>query len=236
MNVLITGNSSGLGLGLTRQLLAQDAIVWGLSRSGCPIHDDDGLRDRKVDLANLNAIPEALDRLLSDCLRLDLLVLNAGILGRIQPLHSTDVHDLEHMMRINVWANKVILDWFIERQIPVGQVVAISSGAGHNLSYGWGGYAMSKSSLNDLIALYAPEMPDSHLTALAPGLVDTGMQDYLCGDVDAGEYPSVQKLKDARGTDAMPTADQAAGRILGLLEKLKNGKSGQFVDVRTLDD
>lgn len=236
MNVLITGNSSGLGLGLTRQLLAQDAIVWGLSRSGCPIHDDDGLRDRKVDLANLNAIPEALDRLLSDCLRLDLLVLNAGILGRIQPLHSTDVHDLEHMMRINVWANKVILDWFIERQIPVGQVVAISSGAGHNLSYGWGGYAMSKSSLNDLIALYAPEMPDSHLTALAPGLVDTGMQDYLCGDVDAGEYPSVQKLKDARGTDAMPTADQAAGRILGLLEKLKNGESGQFVDVRTLDD
>ena len=151
MNVLITGNSSGLGLGLTRQLLAQDAIVWGLSRSGCPIHDDDGLRDRKVDLANLNAIPEALDRLLSDCLRLDLLVLNAGILGRIQPLHSTDVHDLEHMMRINVWANKVILDWFIERQIPVGQVVAISSGAGHNLSYGWGGYAMSKSSLNVLL-------------------------------------------------------------------------------------
>jgi benzil reductase ((S)-benzoin forming) len=236
MNVLITGNSSGLGLGLTRRLLDQDAIVWGLSRSGCPIHDDDGLRDRKVDLANLNALPEALDRLLSDCLRLDLLVLNAGILGRIQELHTTDVHDLEHLFRINVWCNKIILDWFIERQIPVAQVVAISSGAGRNLSYGWGGYAMSKSSLDDLIALYAHEMPDSHLTSLAPGLVDTGMQDYLCGNVDSSDFPSVQKLKDARGTENMPTPEQSAGQILGLLDRLKEGESGQFVDVRTLDD
>lgn len=236
MNVLITGNSSGLGLGLTRRLLDQDAIVWGMSRSGCPIHDDDGLRDRKVDLGNLNAIPEAMDRLLSDCLRLDLLVLNAGILGRIQDFHTTDVHDVEHLFRINVWANKVILDWFIERQIPVEQVIAISSGAGHNLSHGWGAYAMSKSSLDDLVALYAHEMPDTHLTSLAPGLVDTDMQDYLCGDVDSEEFPSVQKLKDARGTDAMPSPEQSAEQILGLLETLKDGDSGQFVDVRNLDD
>lgn len=236
MNVLITGNSSGLGLGLTKKLLAQEAIVWGMSRSGCPIHDDDGLRDRKVDLGNLNAIPEAMDRLLSDCLRLDLLVLNAGILGRIQDLHTTDIHDVEHLFRINVWANKMILDWFIERQIPVEQVVAISSGAGHNLSYGWGGYAMSKSSLNDLVALYAHEMPDTHLTAFAPGLVDTEMQDYLCGEVDSDEFPSVQKLKDARGTDAMPSPDDSAKQILDLLEKLKEGESGQFVDIRTMDD
>lgn len=235
MNVLITGNSSGLGLGLTRRLLDQDAIVWGLSRSGCPIHDDEGLRDRKVDLANLNALPDALDRLLSDCLRLDLLVLNAGILGRIQELHSTDVHDLEHLFRINVWSNKIILDWFIERQIPVDQVVAISSGAGRNLSYGWGGYAMSKASLDALIALYAHEMPDTHLTSLAPGLVDTAMQDYLCGHVDAEDFPSVQKLKDARGTENMPSPEQSAEQILGLLDRLKEGESGQFVDVRMLD-
>ncbi|MEM7054084.1 MAG: SDR family NAD(P)-dependent oxidoreductase [Pseudomonadota bacterium] len=233
MNVLITGNSSGLGLGLTKQLLARDAIVWGMSRRGCPLQDE-GLRDRKHDLANLTTLPEALERLLSDCLRLDLVILNAGILGRIQPISETHMAELEHLMRINVWANKVILDWLIERQLPATQIVAISSGAGHNLSYGWGGYALSKSLLNDLIALYAHEMSDSHLTALAPGLVDTGMQDYLCEHVDTEEYPSVQKLVNARGSEAMPDPDQAATRILDLMEKLNKGPSGQFTDLRNV--
>ncbi|MDT8438470.1 MAG: SDR family NAD(P)-dependent oxidoreductase [Wenzhouxiangellaceae bacterium] len=236
MNVLITGNSSGLGLGLTRKLLERDAIVWGLSRRGCPIHDNDGLRDRQVDLGNLGNLEHHLERLLSDCLRLDLVVLNAGILGRIREISDTDVHDLEHMMRVNVWANKVILDWLIERAIPVGQVVAISSGAAVNMNYGWGGYSLSKAALNNLVSLYAQEMPDTHLTALAPGLVDTAMQDYLCGEVDSSEFPSVQKLIDARGTENMPDGEAAAEHILSLLERLREGPSGEFVDIRQLPD
>lgn len=237
MNVLITGNSSGLGLGLTEALMERQAIVWGMSRRGCPLKArfDDVIRDRRQDLGQLSTLSEGLDRLLSDCLRLDLVILNAGLLGRIQDIHLTDVHDLEHLMRVNVWANKIILDWLIERQIPVEQIVAISSGAAVNMNYGWGGYSLSKAALNNLIQLYAPEMTDTHLSALAPGLVDTGMQDYLCGEVDSEEFPSVQKLKDARGTDRMPSARQAAETILDLLAGLReNHPSGAFVDVRHL--
>lgn len=237
MNVLITGNSSGLGLGLTEALMEQDATVWGLSRSGCPLKSkyDDALRDRQQDLGNLNTLEDGLERLLSDCLRLDLVVLNAGTLGRIQEISHTDVHDLEHLMRVNVWSNKLILDWLIERQIPVDQIIAISSGAAVNMNYGWGGYSLSKAALNNLVQLYAPEMPDTHLTAYAPGLVDTGMQDYLCDEVDSDEFPSVQKLKDARGTDDMPSPRQAADRLLELLDDLReNHESGSFVDVRSL--
>lgn len=237
MNVFITGNSSGLGLGLTEALLDRDAIVWGMSRRGCPLmdHDDEGLRDRKQDLGTLNTIDEGLERLLSDCLRLDLVILNAGILGRIQEISHTDVHDLEHMMRINVWANKVILDWLIERQIPVDQVVAISSGAAVNMNYGWGGYSLSKAALNNLIQLYAPEMPDTHLISFAPGLIDTGMQDYICDEVDSDDFPSVQKLKDARGTKDMPKPREAADTILDLLDTLKSDyESGAFVDIRNM--
>ncbi|RFF31211.1 SDR family NAD(P)-dependent oxidoreductase [Wenzhouxiangella sediminis] len=237
MNVFITGNSSGLGLGLTEALLDRDAIVWGMSRRGCPLaeHQDDGIRDRKQDIGNLNHLEEGLDRLLSDCLRLDLVVLNAGMLGRIQEIAHTDVHDLEHMMRVNVWANKMILDWFIERQIPIDQVVAISSGAAVNMNYGWGGYSLSKAALNNLIKLYAPEMPDTHLISLAPGLVETGMQDYIRDEVDSEEFPSVQKLKEARGTENMPKPREAADRILDLLDDLReNHESGDFVDLRNL--
>jgi benzil reductase ((S)-benzoin forming) len=237
MNVFITGNSSGLGLGLTEELMDRDGIVWGMSRSGCPLKSrfDDALRDRRQDLGTLNTLEDGLDQLLSDCLRLDLVVLNAGILGRIQDLSSTDVHDLEHMMRVNVWSNKIIFDWLIERQIPVSQIIAISSGAAVNMNHGWGGYSISKAALNNLVQLYAPELPDTHLTALAPGLIDTGMQDYLCAEVDSEEFPSVQKLKDARGTDQMPGPRDAARQILDLLDGLRsNHESGSFVDIRKL--
>jgi len=237
MNVFITGNSSGLGLGLTEALLERDAIVWGMSRRGCPLaaHDEEGIRDRKQDIGNLNHLEEGLERLLSDCLRLDLVVLNAGMLGRIQEISHADVHDLEHIMRVNVWANKMILDWLIERQIPVDQVVAISSGAAVNMNYGWGGYSLSKAALNNLVRLYAPEMPDTHLVSLAPGLIETGMQDYIRDEVDSEEFPSVQRLKDARGTDGMPKPREAAGIILDLLDDLReNHESGEFVDLRNL--
>jgi len=207
-----------------------------MSRRGCPLADDEGLHDRRFDLSNLNTLPEALERLLADCMRLDLVVLNAGILGRIHEISETDVHDLEHMMRVNVWSNKVILDWIIENRLPVDQVVAISSGAAVNMHYGWGGYSLSKSLLNDLIRLYAHEMPDTHLSALAPGLVDTAMQDYLCGEVDSEEFPSVQKLKDARGSDAMPEPRKAAEQVLDVLDTLRKGDSGRFVDIRDIGD
>lgn len=236
MNILITGNSNGLGLGFTEALLEREATVWGMSRRGCPISGNDGLRDRPQDIGNLNTLEEGLNRLLSDCLRLDLVILNAAILGRIQDISSTDVHDLEHMMRVNVWANKVILDWLIERQIPVDQVLAISSGAAVNMHYGWGGYSLSKAALNNLVALYAHEMPDTHLTAFAPGLVDTTMQDYLCDEVDSEEFPSIQKIKEARATKNMPKPKPAAERILGLLDELKKGESGRFVDIRKMGE
>ena len=235
MNVFITGNSSGLGLGFTEALMDRESLVWGMSRRGCPLKSryDDVIRDQQQDLGDLNKLQDGLDQLLSDCQRLDLVILNAGLLGRIQDIADTDVHDLEHLMRVNVWSNKLILDWLIERQIPVDQIVAISSGAAVNMNYGWGGYSLSKAALNNLIQLYAHEMPDTHLLALAPGLIDTAMQDYLCGEVDSADYPSVQKLKDARGTEHMPTPGKAAESILDLLPDLrKQTPSGGFVDIR----
>ena len=240
MNVLITGNSSGLGLGLTEAFLDNGAIVRGLSRRGCPLKSNHGpydnvLRDQQVDLSDLNKIETALESVLSDTYRLDLLVLNAGLLGKIEPLHQTDVHDLEHLYRVNVWSNKVILDWLIKHHFAVDQVVAISSGAAINMHYGWGGYALSKASINHLVSLYAKEMPETHLMAYAPGLIETDMQSYLCEEVDRSQFPSVERLIQARGTENMPSASVAAKRLIELLPVLKaDYPSGSFVDVRHL--
>ena len=139
-------------------------------------------------------------------------------------------------MDINVWANKGILDRLHDPGPSPDQIILMSSGAAVNGHRGWGAYSLSKAALNMLAKLYAHEFPESHLTALAPGLVDTGMQDYLCDpqQVDAGRFPSIEKLRLARATGAMPDPAQAGRRIADLVLKLRSGPSGAFVDVRDL--
>ena len=235
-HVLITGNSSGIGRAFTEQYLARGAQVYGLSRRGFG-GQHARLHDIRCDLGRLELIPTALDALLDGVTRLDLVLLNAGILGEIRELHQTSMESIERVMAINVWANKVLLDWLIAQRIEVGQIVLISSGAAVVGGKGWGAYSLSKATLNMLTQLYAHEFPNSHLSAVAPGLVDTAMQDYLCDEktVDGERYPSLQRLRAARGSDAMPQPGDAAARIIGQLERIRREMpSGAFVDIRDL--
>lgn len=229
--IFITGNSQGLGLGLSRYFLQQGDQLFSLSRSACPLQHE-RLIHQIQDLSQLDEIDTVLQRLLPDSL--DLVILNAGILGQIKDLADTGLHELRQIMDINVWANKVIIDHLIKHAIPVRQLVLISSGAAVNGNRGWGGYAMSKASLNMLAQLYAHEMPQTHITALAPGLIQTRMQDYLCQDVDSQRFPSIARLASAYHTDDMPEIDEAARLVAASFLQCLTFKSGSFVDIRTL--
>ena len=234
-SILVTGHSSGLGRGFTEVYLQRGWRVYGLSRRGSDDLAGD-LHEVGCDLADADAVAPALERLLGGVGRLDVAILNAGVLGPIRDLAATPVATLEEVLRINVWANKRILDWLLARSLPVGQVVLISSGAARIGHQGWGAYALSKATLNMLTQLYAHEFPDSQLLAVAPGLVDTAMQAELCDPArtDATRFPSVQRLRAARGTEAMPDPRTAAQRIADLLPELRERPSGSFLDVRDL--
>ncbi|MDH3638778.1 MAG: alcohol dehydrogenase, partial [Gammaproteobacteria bacterium] len=99
-----------------------------------------------------------------------------------------------------------------------------------------GSYSLSKATLNMLAKLYAHEFSDTHIAAFAPGLIDTAMQDYLCDErnVDAQRFPSVTKLRKARGTENMPTPSRAADLIAACLPELKHHPSGVFLDIRSM--
>lgn len=233
-SALITGNSSGLGLGLTRVLAADGAAVYGMSRRGCP---DDGVAgDVQIDLADFDAIPEAMDRLLQGVTRLDLVILNAGLLGHIQRMPDAPMDELRLLMDVNTFANKVILDRLLTREIAVGQIVAISSGAAVFGNAGWSGYSLSKAALNMLMQLYSHEFPGVPVHSLAPGLIDTAMQDYLCDEADSETFTALQRLKAARGTRTMPEPETAARDIFDVLPRLREQPSGSFVDIRALND
>ena len=233
-NILITGNSSGIGYGLTQVYLERGWSVYGLSRRGS-IDLPGNLLDVRCDLCDFPAAEIALTELLSNVEKLHLVILNAGILGVIRELHDTPISDIKSVMDINVWANKAIMDWLHGSGIEIDQIIFMSSGAAVNASKGWGGYALSKAALNMLAKLYVHEFPDTHITAFAPGIVHTPMLDEINRDVDACIFPSAKVLQDAISTRSIPNPREAGQRLADVFEKLPAYPSGSFLDIRTMD-
>jgi len=234
--LFVTGHRRGLGRGFIAAGLARDWRCYGVSRQVSATATA-GLHEANCDLADPAALAPALEELLAGVSRIELVILNAGLLGPIRDLSATPMAEIERVMQVNVWANKRILDWLLERGLPVDAVLMISSGAAVIGQRGWGAYALSKATLNMLAQLYAHEFPATRLVALAPGLVDTGMQAVLCDPLqtDAERYPSLQSLRTARGSGQMPSPREAAERILTRLPDILARPSGSFVDIRDLE-
>lgn len=229
-NVFITGISSGLGLGLTEYYLQRGDTVYGLSRRGAPL-EHERLHQARADLGDLAGIPSVLDRLLTDT-AIDIAILNAGLLGEFKPMPELSLEELRKSMNVNVWANKQILDWFASHHAP-RQAVLISSGASIRGNKGWGAYALSKAALNMLAQLYAHDLPDTHVSAFAPGLIHSAMQDHIYSAVDEKRFPSVKHLKEARNTPAMPEPEEAGRIVAEAIDRLPERiNSGQYTDVR----
>jgi NAD(P)-dependent dehydrogenase (short-subunit alcohol dehydrogenase family) len=149
-------------------------------------------------------------------------------------MQATPLADLRETMEINVWSNKWLLDSLFTKQRRIGQVVAISSGASQFGSRGWNGYSVSKAALNMLIKLYAGERCETHFTSLAPGLVDTAMQDYLTNLPADPRYEPLEILKAAKGTDQMPDGVDAARKLVKTFPSLLKIESGSYADIRKL--
>lgn len=234
MRVFVTGVSSGLGHGLAKLYLRQGATVYGCSRRAPEDLIEEGLIYEAADFVHASPAAGAVDRLLADAGDLDLVILNAGKLGKIRDFSDTPLADFRETMEINLMANKWLLDLVYAGARAVGQVVAISSGASLSGHRGWNGYSVSKAALNMLIQLYANERPDTHFTALAPGLVDTAMQDYLTNLPADERYQPLAILKDAKGTELMPDSDTCAAKLVAAFPTLRDLPSGSYADIRKL--
>ncbi len=233
MKVFITGVSSGIGKGLAGHYLQQGATVYGCSRRELP-SELQGVNHMSFDLTDREALNRAILANFHAGETLDLLILNAGMLGRFERMENLGREELNEVFEINFWSQKQLVDLLLAR-VSLKQVVAISSGAAVNGNGGWGGYSLSKATLNMMIKLYASENPDICWSSLAPGLVDTAMQEYITEKVSAAVFPSVERLQKARGTEAMPKPDEIAPRLAEAIELLKSQENGGFFDLRKMD-
>lgn len=236
LNVLITGVGSGLGLALAREFLNRGYKVYALSRHfPQELTDNRGFHAVYCDLENLEEIycrVKGIAELVDD--KLPWVILNAGVLGRLKEMRKTHLAEIERVMRVNLWSNKLILDALIdalseEAITNVGQIIAISSGAAVNCNKGWNAYSLSKAALNCEIKLYSHEFEKSHLIALAPGLILTPMLEKLLREGDEERFPSLKRLKAA----PKHTPESATKMLFEVFPNLLKFPSGSFVDVRT---
>ena len=165
--VFITGVSSGIGNGLAHEYLARGEKVVGISRrQPTDLLTHENFRFAAVDVTDPDAIASEVPKLFADCEKIDVAILNAGILGRLSDMKDSSLDELKQLMDVNVWSNKTILDVLLLNCPQTNKVVTISSGAAVNGNRGWSGYSISKAALNMLTMLYAREMKTSILPLL----------------------------------------------------------------------
>ncbi len=226
MRLLITGVGSGLGKALAETALRRGYEVYVLSR-----HLPEELKGKvkfvRCDLRELERVESCVRSLLEGADFLELVILNAGILGEFGDMREVPLYRFREVMDVNVWANKVILDTLMD--IKVEQIIGISSGASVNCNRGWNAYSISKASLNCLLKLYAHEMENTHIIALAPGLVLTPMLEEVMKQ-NTDKYPSVKRIIES----PKRTPEETAELIFEVLPKLKEYESGSYVDVRKM--
>lgn len=228
-NILITGISSGIGRALTNTYLEEGYRVYGIGRNLPPsLNKHPNFVFFPYDFKDTFLLRATLKEFLQNK-SFDLVILNAGILGKIKPLSNTNLSQMKDVMEINLWANKELIDALVE-YAQVTQIVGMSSGASIHGSKGWGAYALSKCALNMLFRIYAQELPHIHFNTLAPGVIRTPMTEYIIHDVDEELYTSVKKLKNGPIQDVK----SAAKNLIITFPKLLTYENGSFVDIRQM--
>jgi NAD(P)-dependent dehydrogenase (short-subunit alcohol dehydrogenase family) len=75
----------------------------------------------------------------------------------------------------------------------------------------------------------------THFTALAPGLVDTPMLQSVMSLPSDNDFPTIARMKSKRGTPELLTPDQAAEKLLKIIDRLPESvESGSYVDSRQM--
>ena len=226
-NILITGCSSGLGLTLTKYYLKKEYKVYGISRKKPSITNENFIH-KSFDLSQVSKIKSELTNFIKDISNLETVFLNAGMLGKIKILQELSIDEMNEVYSLNVYANKELLD--ILMQIKVNNVLVISSGASKTGYKGWGSYSLSKAGVNMLVNLYANEMTNTKILALAPGVIKTPMTDYIRFEIDKNIFPSAKKLN----AGSIQTPSETAIKIDAFINRIHEFETGSFVDIRKI--
>ncbi len=204
---VVTGASRGLGR----------AVALALARQGCHIiataRTQGGLEelDDEIKAAGSTAtlVPmditdyEAIDRLGAAIFerwkKLDVLIGNAGALGKLTPITHLETKVWDDVMAVNVTANYRLIRSLdpLLRASAAGRAVFVTSGAATSVPAYWGGYSVSKAALNALVKTYAAETQNIsplRVNLFSPGPTRTKMRATAMPGEDPMTLPAAEDV------------------------------------------
>ena len=179
---LVTGASRGIGAATALALAEAGAHVvltartpGGLEEVEERIHGVGGTATiAPLDLAEADGVPRLAAALGERWAALDILVLNAAMLGSLSPVSAFDATELSKVMTLNVSAQAALIGSFdpMLRRSAHGRVIGMTSSVGAVPRAYWGMYGASKAAFENLLLSYAEEV--KQLSKVRVAIVDPG--------------------------------------------------------------
>lgn len=222
---IITGTSSGIGQELA-ELLLQDENnkVIGISRS------------QKIEHANYQHISLDLNNV-ADIEGIEFpdwenasqisLVHNAGWVGPIQKMGNQEMGSIAASYLINLVAPAILSNHFIAtyKESKAQKVIlSISSGAAHQAVEGWNTYCSAKAGLDMLSKCIGEEHKDIISLSVAPGKVDTPMQNDI-RFADEKEFPRLKEFQGYHKKGELSKVSEIADKYKIILENPSKHKN-----------
>ncbi|HET9811598.1 MAG TPA: SDR family NAD(P)-dependent oxidoreductase [Sphingomicrobium sp.] len=186
---LVTGASRGIGAATAEALAAAGAHVILVARTAKAleeveerIHEAGGSATiAPLDLTEGEGIGKLAAAAAERWAALDVLVLNAAMLGSLTPVEHIDAREYARILTLNVAANQALIAAFdpMLRRAERADVVAITSSVGHQPRAFWGAYGSSKAALENLVLSYGDETEHSgkiRVHVIDPGATRTRMR------------------------------------------------------------
>jgi 3-oxoacyl-[acyl-carrier protein] reductase len=228
-NVLVTGGSRGLGLGIARKLAAAGYAVIAVARKpSAPFTaaietvkraKSGALHFVPCDLGEIDKIPDLVKSLRKEFGPVWGLVNNAavGSDGVLATMHNAKI---EELVRVNTLA-PIVLTKYVVRQMMAeggGRIVNVTSIIGFTGYSGLSVYGATKASMLGFTRSLAREVGRLGVTvnAIAPGFIDTEMTQGLEGE-------QRQKVARRSALRRLPEVDDVANAVAYLLGE--GGKS-----------
>lgn len=185
--VLVTGASRGIGSAIVKQLLSQsdNVVVYGVARNGEALQQlkervGDRFHYSVGDVSSKSDMKLVIEKVVREEGKIDSIIANAGILDPVGKVGDTGLDSWRKLFEINFFSVVNLVTLALPHlEKTNGSAIFVSSGASTKPYYGWGAYGSSKAAINHLAMTLASENDKIKTIAVAPGVVDTQMQDDI---------------------------------------------------------
>lgn len=179
---LVTGASRGIGAATAEALGRAGAHVVltartsaGLEEVEDRIHQAGGTATiAPLDLTDGESIARLAQAASTRWEKLDILILNAAMLGTLAPVQHFDAKEFAQVLTLNVAAQQAMIAAFdpLLRKAEAARLIGLTSSAGQKPFAYWGGYGASKAAFEMLLACYAEE--NRNIGRVRVAIVDPG--------------------------------------------------------------